>query len=59
MIVANYPLKSRLGFGVDSKAVTIIDRIGKRTEVPTSPKMQVAAEVMTTISELSNNGTLD
>jgi phosphopantothenoylcysteine decarboxylase/phosphopantothenate--cysteine ligase len=51
MIVVNDLLGSGSGFGVDTNAVTIIDRAGKRTEVPTSPKTQVAASVMTAISE--------
>lgn len=51
MIVVNDLLKSGSGFGVDTNAVTIIDRTGKRTEVPTLPKTQVAASVMTAISE--------
>ncbi len=52
MIVVNDLLKSGSGFGVDTNAVTIIDRSGKRTEVPTLPKTQVAAAVITAISEL-------
>jgi phosphopantothenoylcysteine decarboxylase/phosphopantothenate--cysteine ligase len=53
MIVVNDLLRSGSGFGVDTNAVTIIDRTGKRTEVPILPKMQVAASVMTAISEYS------
>jgi phosphopantothenoylcysteine decarboxylase/phosphopantothenate--cysteine ligase len=52
MIVVNDLLKSGSGFGVDTNAVTIIDRTGKRTEVPTLLKTQVAASIMTAISEL-------
>ena len=52
MIVVNDLLKSGSGFGVDTNAVTIVDRSGKRTEVPTLPKTQVAAAVMTAICEL-------
>jgi phosphopantothenoylcysteine decarboxylase / phosphopantothenate---cysteine ligase len=51
MIVVNDLLKSGSGFGVDTNAVKIIDRTGKRIEVPTLPKTQVAAAVMTAISE--------
>ncbi len=51
LIVVNDLLKSGSGFGVDTNAVTIIDRTGKRTEVPTMPKPQVAATVMNAISE--------
>ncbi len=53
MIVVNDLLRSGSGFGVDTNAVTIIDRSGKRTELPTMPKTQVAASVMTAISEFS------
>jgi phosphopantothenoylcysteine decarboxylase/phosphopantothenate--cysteine ligase len=52
MIVVNDLLRSGSGFGVETNAVTIIDRTGQRTEVPTLPKAQVAAAVMTAISEL-------
>jgi phosphopantothenoylcysteine decarboxylase/phosphopantothenate--cysteine ligase len=51
MIVVNDLLRSGSGFGVDTNAVTIIDRAGKRTEVPTSPKTQVAASIMTAVSD--------
>jgi phosphopantothenoylcysteine decarboxylase/phosphopantothenate--cysteine ligase len=51
MIVVNDLLRSGSGFGVETNAVKIIDRTGKRTEVPTLPKSQVAASVMTAISE--------
>ncbi len=53
IIVVNDLLRSGSGFGVDTNAVTIIDRTGKRTEVPTLPKTQVAAAVMTAISKYS------
>ena len=53
MIVVNDLLRSGSGFGVDTNAVTIIDRTGKRTEVPTLPKTQVAAAVITAISKYS------
>jgi phosphopantothenoylcysteine decarboxylase/phosphopantothenate--cysteine ligase len=58
MIVVNDLLRSGSGFGVDTNAVTIIDRTGKRTEVPTLPKPQVAAQVMNAISELLKEQTL-
>jgi phosphopantothenoylcysteine decarboxylase/phosphopantothenate--cysteine ligase len=51
MIVVNDLLINGSGFGVDTNAVTIIDRTGKRTELPTLPKTQVAAQVMTAISD--------
>jgi len=53
MIIVNDLLKNGSGFGVDTNAVTIIDRSGKRTELPTMQKTQVAAAVMTAISEYS------
>jgi phosphopantothenoylcysteine decarboxylase/phosphopantothenate--cysteine ligase len=53
MIVVNDLLRSGSGFGIDTNAVTIIDRSGKRAEVPTLPKTQVAAAVMTAISKYS------
>jgi phosphopantothenoylcysteine decarboxylase/phosphopantothenate--cysteine ligase len=53
MIIVNDLLRSGSGFGADTNAVTIIDRSGKRTEVPTLPKTQVAAAVMTAISKYS------
>jgi phosphopantothenoylcysteine decarboxylase / phosphopantothenate---cysteine ligase len=57
MIVVNDLLKSGSGFGVDTNAVTIIDRTGKRTEVPTMHKTHVAASVMSAIVEFSNKQT--
>jgi phosphopantothenoylcysteine decarboxylase/phosphopantothenate--cysteine ligase len=51
MIVVNDLLRSGSGFGVDTNAVTIIDRSGKRAEVPTLPKTQVAVAVMMAISD--------
>jgi phosphopantothenoylcysteine decarboxylase/phosphopantothenate--cysteine ligase len=54
MIVVNDLLRSGSGFGVDTNAVTILDRTGKRTELPTLPKTTVAASIMTAISELLN-----
>ncbi len=56
MIVVNDLLKSGSGFGVDTNAVTIIDRSGKRTEVPTMQKTLVAASIMTAAVELLLKG---
>ena len=53
MIVVNDLLRSGSGFGSDTNAVTIIDRSGKRTELPTMPKTAIAASLMTAISELA------
>ena len=51
MIVVNDLLKSGSGFGSDTNAVTIIDRSGKKTELPTMPKTVIAASIITVISE--------
>ncbi|MCK9419611.1 MAG: bifunctional phosphopantothenoylcysteine decarboxylase/phosphopantothenate--cysteine ligase CoaBC [Nitrospirae bacterium] len=51
MIVVNDLLRNGSGFGVDTNAVTIIDRSGKRTEVPTMPKTAVASSIMNAVSE--------
>jgi len=53
MIVVNDLLRSGSGFGSDTNAVTIIDRSGKRTELPTMPKTVIAASIMTAISEFA------
>ncbi len=53
MIIVNDLLRSGSGFGSDTNAVTIIDRSGKRTELPTMPKMVIAASIMTAISEFA------
>ena len=49
MIVANDVLRSGSGFGADTNAVTIIDRTGKRTELPIMPKEDLARVVMSMI----------
>jgi phosphopantothenoylcysteine decarboxylase/phosphopantothenate--cysteine ligase len=53
MIVVNNLLRSGSGFGVDTNAVTIIDRSGKKTELPTMQKTKVATYIMAAITELS------
>jgi len=53
MIVVNDLLRSGSGFGSDTNAVTIIDRSGKRTEVPTMPKTAIAASILTAINEFA------
>ena len=52
MIVVNDLLRSGSGFGSDTNDVTIIDRSGKRTELPNMSKTAIAASLMTAISEL-------
>jgi len=51
MIIVNDLLRSGSGFGFDTNAVTIIDRSGRRTELPTMPKAVIADSVITAISE--------
>jgi phosphopantothenoylcysteine decarboxylase/phosphopantothenate--cysteine ligase len=46
MIIANDLLKSGSGFGEDTNAVIIIDRTGKRTELPTMPKSEIAMRII-------------
>jgi len=53
MIVVNDLLRSGSGFGSDTNAVTIIDRSGKRTELPTMPKTAIAASILTAINEFA------
>lgn len=52
MIVANDLLKSGSGFGTETNAVVIIDREGKRTELPTMPKAEIASRIMDAVVEL-------
>jgi len=52
LIVANDLLKAGSGFGADTNAVTIIDRAGKRTEWPTMPKSEIAAQIINAIVAL-------
>lgn len=54
LIIVNDLLRSGSGFGADTNAVTIIDRSGKITELPTMPKTVIAASLMSTISELAH-----
>jgi len=53
MIIVNDLLRSGSGFGADTNAVTVIDRTGKRIELPTMPKTVIAASLMTAISEFA------
>jgi phosphopantothenoylcysteine decarboxylase / phosphopantothenate---cysteine ligase len=52
LIVANDLLKPGSGFGADTNAVSIIDRSGNRTELPTLPKAKIAAEILNAIAAL-------
>lgn len=52
LIVANDVRKSGSGFGVDTNAVTIIDRAGNRTELPTMLKSEIAFHIMKVIAGL-------
>jgi phosphopantothenoylcysteine decarboxylase/phosphopantothenate--cysteine ligase len=51
MIIVNDVLKIGAGFGSDTNAVTIIDRLGKRTELPTMPKKVIANSILTAICD--------
>jgi phosphopantothenoylcysteine decarboxylase/phosphopantothenate--cysteine ligase len=51
MIVVNDLLRKGSGFGSDTNAVTIIDRSGKRTVLPTMQKTSIAVSLMAVISE--------
>jgi phosphopantothenoylcysteine decarboxylase/phosphopantothenate--cysteine ligase len=46
LIVVNDLLKAGSGFGTDTNAVTIFDRAGKRQELPTQAKKDVAIQIM-------------
>ena len=46
LIVVNDLLKTGSGFGTDTNAVTILDRAGKRQELPTLSKQDVASHIM-------------
>jgi phosphopantothenoylcysteine decarboxylase/phosphopantothenate--cysteine ligase len=52
LIVANDLLKAGSGFGADTNAVAIIDRAGKRTELPTMPKSEIAAQIINAVVAL-------
>jgi phosphopantothenoylcysteine decarboxylase/phosphopantothenate--cysteine ligase len=52
MIVMNDLLKPGSGFGADTNAVTIFDRSGKRYELPTLPKPEIARRIMNVVVEL-------
>ena len=52
MIVVNDLLRSGSGFGVDTNSVVIFDRSGKREELPSMPKSQMARCIMSSVLEL-------
>ncbi len=52
MIVVNDLLRDGSGFGTDTNAVTIFDRSGKRQELPTMQKAEVARSIVKSIVEL-------
>lgn len=58
MIVANDLLKNGSGFSADTNAVTIIDRSGKSTEIPTMPKSMIASHIMDAVVELLKHKSL-
>jgi phosphopantothenoylcysteine decarboxylase/phosphopantothenate--cysteine ligase len=51
MIIVNDVLAIGSGFGSDTNAVTIIDRLGKRTDLQTMPKKGIANAIMSAICE--------
>jgi phosphopantothenoylcysteine decarboxylase/phosphopantothenate--cysteine ligase len=57
MIVVNDLLKAGSGFGTDTNAVVILDRVGNRTELPTMPKSEIAARIMDAVIDLLNKKT--
>ena len=53
IIVVNDLLRSGSGFAVDTNAVTIIDRFGRRQELPTMKKSDAARIIISAIVELT------
>jgi len=53
MVVANDLLRSESGFAVDTNAVTIFDRSGRRQELPTMMKSDAARIIINSIVELA------
>ena len=52
MIVVNDLLREGSGFGSDTNAVTVFGRSGKRHELPTMPKSEIARSIVDSIVEL-------
>ena len=57
LIVVNDLLRHGSGFGSDTNAVTMIERSGKRHELSTLPKAEVARKIMDVVVELIKHGT--
>ncbi len=55
MVVVNNLLRSGSGFAVDTNAVTLIDRSGRRQELPTMAKSEVAQIIISSVVEIANN----
>lgn len=55
MIIANDLLRENAGFGLDTNAVTIIERSGNVTEFPVMQKAEVASRILDKIVELVVN----
>ena len=55
LIVVNDLLKKGSGFGADTNAVTMIDRSGTVTDIPTSAKSEIASRIFDNILELMAN----
>jgi phosphopantothenoylcysteine decarboxylase / phosphopantothenate---cysteine ligase len=51
LIVVNDLLKAGAGFGTDTNAVTIFDRSGKKVELPTMSKSDIAVHVLCAIRD--------
>jgi phosphopantothenoylcysteine decarboxylase / phosphopantothenate---cysteine ligase len=54
LIVVNDLLKTGAGFGTGTNSVVIIDREGKRTELPVMPKSDVALRILDAVVERLN-----
>ncbi len=54
LIVVNDLTKKGAGFGSDTNAVTIIDRAGKRTELPMMPKLDIGRQIIDYIVEIKD-----
>jgi phosphopantothenoylcysteine decarboxylase/phosphopantothenate--cysteine ligase len=52
MVVVNDLLRSGSGFAADTNAVTIIERSGRRQEIPTMLKSQVARIILSSVVEI-------
>ncbi len=52
MVVVNDLFQSGSGFAVDTNAVTIIEQSGRRQQVPTMPKSEVARIILSSVVEI-------